>query len=301
MTVESPYQRRTGDDPDALDPAAAGYPASYPADEAESDEESGAEHGAEYTADPSVGRENEYETDNESEHEENDAPAGGAWPEHLNTGTTAEPTEQTDEDDDEAEDDESEPAASAVPEGSAFGESVPEESASEEVASEEAAPEAAAWDSGSDESDEAVEEEAAVPDEAVLEEESLEVTEPETEPAVGEAVGSGSLIAAEPETAFSPSPSAAAAVTDTIIPAEQAAVFATRLRDIQVAFIDEPHKAAEDADRLLGEVAREFAAGVEAQRGTMRLDSDDADAPQTEQLRIALQHYRKLVDVLLSC
>ncbi|HEY3873541.1 MAG TPA: hypothetical protein VGM10_34610 [Actinocrinis sp.] len=266
MTVESPYQHRPGDDPDALDPTAAGYPAG------EAEPEEGSE--AEREAEP------ESEHDYSTEHEAGGADTiGGAWPDVLGTQTEPDEAERTDEAEAEAESAESTAEHDGLAsEGSAYEE---EGSAYEEPAAEAPAPE-------------------TVPDKSALEDEALAATVPEAEPAAAGAVSSGSLIGAEPAQGFSPSTDAAA-VSDTIIPADQASIFVTRLRDIQVAFIDDPHKATADADRLLGEIAREFAAGIEARRGTMRTDPDEADAHQTEQLRVAVQRYRKLVDVLLSC
>lgn len=100
---------------------------------------------------------------------------------------------------------------------------------------------------------------------------------------------------------------------DTVVDAQRATAYHDRLHEIQASFIDDPRQAAQDADRLLAEVAQEFCGGLEARRrrlgsvtdsdgrGDGDPDRDSDESAGTESLRLAMQQYRGLVDSLLSC
>jgi hypothetical protein len=93
------------------------------------------------------------------------------------------------------------------------------------------------------------------------------------------------------------------ALGDTVMTSEQATAFHDRLHEIQASFIDDPRQAAQDADGLLAEVAREFCAGLDERRRLLgsAAEGETDGGSGTEDLRLAMQQYRGLVDSLLSC
>jgi len=75
-----------------------------------------------------------------------------------------------------------------------------------------------------------------------------------------------------------------------------------RMREIQAAFIDDPRKAAQDADALVEDLLRSLSDELARRRsefggGKRGADTEDA-APHTEELRVVVQHSRELVDLL---
>ena len=75
-----------------------------------------------------------------------------------------------------------------------------------------------------------------------------------------------------------------------------------RMREIQLAFIDDPRGAARDADALVEDLVRSLVAELEQRRSELNgeLNGASADAPpQTEQLRQTVRRYRELVDALV--
>jgi hypothetical protein len=70
-----------------------------------------------------------------------------------------------------------------------------------------------------------------------------------------------------------------------------------RMREIQLAFVDDPRKAAQDADRLVEDLVRALTADLARRRRELGAAAD-ASAPATEQLRLAVRRYRELVDLL---
>lgn len=75
--------------------------------------------------------------------------------------------------------------------------------------------------------------------------------------------------------------------------------FRERWHGIQAEFIDDPRRAVEDADRLVMDVARAFAAGVEERRRGLTSGWEHDGHGETEELRLAMRQYRALVDHLL--
>ena len=80
---------------------------------------------------------------------------------------------------------------------------------------------------------------------------------------------------------------------------ESAADFTSRWTAIKAGFVDDPRHAIEDADRFVAEVARAFASGVESRHHTLTSAREPDGHGQTEELRLAMQRYRVLVDQLL--
>jgi hypothetical protein len=80
--------------------------------------------------------------------------------------------------------------------------------------------------------------------------------------------------------------------------AEQAAGFKQRWRDVQSDFVDDPQQAVRGAETLAREILDALAAKIADKQ---RVDSWKAGAgAPTEDLRLALRHYRVLVDRLLE-
>ena len=71
-----------------------------------------------------------------------------------------------------------------------------------------------------------------------------------------------------------------------------------RMRMIMIGFIDDPRKAALDADDLLAEVLRSVTESLARRRRELETESSDAATPDTERLRQAVRRSRELVDVL---
>ena len=80
---------------------------------------------------------------------------------------------------------------------------------------------------------------------------------------------------------------------------ESAARYTSRWTAIRAGFVDDPHRAVEDADRFVAEVVQAFASGVESRRQTLTSAWEQDGHGQTEELRRTMQQYRVLVDQLL--
>jgi hypothetical protein len=63
---------------------------------------------------------------------------------------------------------------------------------------------------------------------------------------------------------------------------------------IAAIFVDDPHRAVEEADRLLNEVVQR----IVDERALLQKRWAGASAASTEDLRLALQHYRDLLQAL---
>lgn len=74
-----------------------------------------------------------------------------------------------------------------------------------------------------------------------------------------------------------------------------------RLQHAMGTFVDEPRKSVEEADAVLEQVARQLTEKLAERRRTLRStwQNDDAKA-DTEDLRVALTHYRDLTQQLLG-
>ncbi|WP_420707578.1 hypothetical protein [Streptomyces sp. NRRL S-1022] len=103
-----------------------------------------------------------------------------------------------------------------------------------------------------------------------------------------------------------PAASGAASGTDTpLLPHEETDQWERRLREVAVAFVDDPREAVEEADRALEEITTRFTEAVTHRRRTLRMswqgteERGPAAETDTEQLRLALRDYRELAGRLL--
>jgi hypothetical protein len=76
--------------------------------------------------------------------------------------------------------------------------------------------------------------------------------------------------------------------------------FRTRWLEIQSNFVDEPGTSVEQADLLVAEVMRQLARTFAEKRAKLEPQLVQGKEISTEDLRIALQHYRSFFDRLLT-
>jgi hypothetical protein len=74
----------------------------------------------------------------------------------------------------------------------------------------------------------------------------------------------------------------------------------SRWTDIQAGFVDEPRVSVEKADALVAEVMKRVAEKFANERSRLEGQWSRGDNVSTEDLRVALQHYRSFFDRLLS-
>src|SRR4051794_40059868 len=73
-----------------------------------------------------------------------------------------------------------------------------------------------------------------------------------------------------------------------------------RWNDAQARFVDDPREAVQTADGLVAELMQSLASGFSEHKGRLESAWQSGDAPDTEELRQALQRYRSFFNRLLS-
>jgi hypothetical protein len=81
---------------------------------------------------------------------------------------------------------------------------------------------------------------------------------------------------------------------------EETARFRSRWDAIQTGFVDEPHLAVKHADELVAEVINRLAQVFADERAKLEAQLDQNRELSTEDLRLALRHYRSFFARLLS-
>jgi hypothetical protein len=76
--------------------------------------------------------------------------------------------------------------------------------------------------------------------------------------------------------------------------------FRSRWSNLQTGFVDEPRRTVEGADKLVASVMRRLADGFANERAGLEKQWDGGANVSTEDLRVALQHYRSFFDRLLT-
>jgi hypothetical protein len=76
--------------------------------------------------------------------------------------------------------------------------------------------------------------------------------------------------------------------------------FRSRWSTIQTAFVDDPRRTVEDADKLVASVMQRLAEGFAKERSELEGQWEKGDNVSTEDLRVALQRYRSFFDRLLK-
>ncbi|RJQ81819.1 hypothetical protein D5S17_04405 [Pseudonocardiaceae bacterium YIM PH 21723] len=74
--------------------------------------------------------------------------------------------------------------------------------------------------------------------------------------------------------------------------------FRGRWQDIQTGFVDDPHRAVQEADELVANVINTLATTFAEHKGVLE-DQWRQGEPATEELRVALRRYRAFFDELL--
>lgn len=76
--------------------------------------------------------------------------------------------------------------------------------------------------------------------------------------------------------------------------------FRSKWDQIQIAFVDEPRKAVQDADSLVAQTMKRLAEIFSDERKKMEAQWDKGGDVSTEDLRVALQRYRSFFNRLLA-
>jgi hypothetical protein len=76
--------------------------------------------------------------------------------------------------------------------------------------------------------------------------------------------------------------------------------FKARWQEIQVRFVDEPRDSVKDADGLVAELMQRLAGSFSEERNRLEGEWERGSEVSTEDLRVALKHYRSFFNRLLS-
>ena len=76
--------------------------------------------------------------------------------------------------------------------------------------------------------------------------------------------------------------------------------FRSRWDVVQRSFVDDPREAVRAGDELVAQVIKNLAEAFAIQRSDLEGAGDKAEAPTTENLRLALRRYRSFFERLLS-
>jgi hypothetical protein len=120
-----------------------------------------------------------------------------------------------------------------------------------------------------------------------------------------EALTSADLAGAGPAPEFEPEPGPperreyVAAKTTPLFAADESEHLRSDWAAIQTGFVDEPRQCVEKADQLVGRVVQRLAESLSQERSTLEGPWSKGDDVSTEDLRVALQHYRSFFHRLL--
>lgn len=95
-------------------------------------------------------------------------------------------------------------------------------------------------------------------------------------------------------------PAAATIVRAPLLPTHDLEGLRAKWTDIQAGFVDEPRESVEHADALVAGVMKSVAESFANERSKLEGQWSRGDNVSTEDLRVALQHYRAFFDRLLS-
>jgi hypothetical protein len=84
-----------------------------------------------------------------------------------------------------------------------------------------------------------------------------------------------------------------------LIGGQQMERYSSQWTSIQAAFVDEPRKAVEQADRLVEEIIQNLSKTFSEERRNLEGQWSRGDKVSTEDLRVALQRYRQFFQSLL--
>lgn len=81
---------------------------------------------------------------------------------------------------------------------------------------------------------------------------------------------------------------------------EETDSFQSRWKEIQVRFVDDPRDSVKDADGLVAELMQRLAGSFSEERNRLEAEWERGGDVSTEELRVALRHYRSFFNRLLS-
>jgi hypothetical protein len=85
-----------------------------------------------------------------------------------------------------------------------------------------------------------------------------------------------------------------------LFPDQETIGYRSRWDQIQTSFVDEPHKAVEQADALVAETMKKLAEMFAHEHENLEHQWNKGDQASTEDLRMVLQRYRSFFDRLLT-
>jgi hypothetical protein len=88
--------------------------------------------------------------------------------------------------------------------------------------------------------------------------------------------------------------------TAPLFPEADAEGYRGRWQEIQTRFVDEPQNSVREADSLVAEVVQKLATRFAEERETLENQWGKGTEASTEDLRVALQHYRSFFQRLLA-
>jgi len=128
----------------------------------------------------------------------------------------------------------------------------------------------------------------------------IEQTTPKTTPQANDTPASGGRAHRRPRTGLPGQRRLTRRASIPLFAAGAADNFRTRWLEIQANFVDEPGVSVEQADLLVAEVMRQLARTFAEKRAKLEPQLVKGEEISTEDLRIALQHYRSFFDRLLT-
>ncbi|MFD7612559.1 hypothetical protein [Streptomyces sp. NPDC059828] len=108
---------------------------------------------------------------------------------------------------------------------------------------------------------------------------------------------------AAPEAEAEPAPMSEASgvpVGEPLVPSGDAGDYRDRWQQIQGTFVDDPREAVRNADTLVAEVIQSLATTFADHKRDLEAQWSRGEEIQTEELRVALQHYRAFFNQLLD-
>jgi len=104
----------------------------------------------------------------------------------------------------------------------------------------------------------------------------------------------------DPEPSAEPSDERSDLLATSLLPRSEAERLRERWRTVQAGFVDAPRLAVEEADRLVAELMQRLAAAFSETRAALEARWDGRGEVSTEELRVALTHYRSFFERLLA-
>ncbi len=103
-----------------------------------------------------------------------------------------------------------------------------------------------------------------------------------------------------PETGRTTTSTPSAARPTPLLNTQEIQTLRTRWTNVQSGFVDEPRQSVQEADTLVAELMQKLAQTFAAEKNKLEGQWEKGQEVSTEDLRVALQHYRSFFDRLLS-